>query len=138
VHVDAQPLNRAGDIAAAGVRGVVHVHGVDDGLVPYNQTQEMVRALDRVDVVSEVHTIVRRGDGESGTTVTGTALGAVVPGYQSPFAGHASERSTTHEVMRVGFGRLAQLLDEDREVTCNLAVLVHGDGDSVYTNTNIC
>src|SRR3954463_1646733 len=35
-------MARIGDIAAAGLRGVTVVQGVDDGLVPYNQSRELV------------------------------------------------------------------------------------------------
>jgi predicted alpha/beta-hydrolase family hydrolase len=133
-YLERAVVTRAADIAAAGVRGVVHVHGVDDGLVPYNQTLEMVRALDAAGVPSEVHTIIRRGEGEAGTTASGTVLGSAVPTYEPPLAGHASERSTTHAVMRTAFARLGQLLDEGIGVTCEAAVLVHGDADAVRTS----
>lgn len=96
----------AEQMAANGVKGVVVVHSVNDGLVPYNQGQEMVQALRAADIPTEFTTVLR-GDAEPGTTLTGYA------GQPAPagLAGHASEVSTTHPVMRIALDRLAVLLD---------------------------
>jgi hypothetical protein len=104
-------VSRAADIAAAGIRGVVLVHGLDDGLVPTNQSREMQAAMRAVGVPTELYTVVTRGpDSESGSTLTGAVLGGTGV-YESPFAGHASETSTTHTVNVTGFEVLAKVLD---------------------------
>jgi hypothetical protein len=53
-------------------------------------------------------TIGQKGDGESGTTITGYS-----PVKDSPYAGHASETSDTHVVMVTAFDRLWSLVDKD-------------------------
>lgn len=106
---------RAGDIAASGVKGVVVVHGVDDGLVPYNQAREMVVALRAAGVPTDVFTVVSRGGGETGTTMTGHVAGPLfgalgLEPYESPLPGHGWEGSTTHAVIKTGLDRLGALL----------------------------
>ncbi len=98
-------VTRGEDIKASGVKGVVLVHGVDDGLVPYNQSREMVTALRLNGVPAEMTTVLRRGSGESGTTLTGNVI------TDSPFAGHGTESSTTQLVLRIAHDRLLALLD---------------------------
>jgi acetyl esterase/lipase len=106
-------VTRADDIATSGIRGVVLVHGVDDGLVPINQSREMAAALQAAGVPVEMHTVLTREPGtEAGMTATGTVLGAT--GYESPLAGHASEASTTHTVGMAGFALLSELFDGAR------------------------
>lgn len=103
-------VTRAGDIKAAGIKGVMMVHGVDDGLVPANQSREMATALTQAGVPYHLFTVVRRtAESDRDTTITGHALSRVDSGYRSPFAGHASEKSETHVVMVKGFALLADL-----------------------------
>jgi acetyl esterase/lipase len=98
-------VRRAEDIEASGVMGVTLVHGADDGLVPYSQSREMQARLLALGVPTDMFTVGTRGEAsEPGTTLTGS-LGP--PGYQSPFAGHADEASTTHIVGNTGFDRLS-------------------------------
>jgi pimeloyl-ACP methyl ester carboxylesterase len=105
-------LTRAQDIKASGVRGVVLVQGVDDGLVPYNQSQEMRTALQAVGLPTQYFTVtLKSDDSERETTLTGAALGNVQADYRSPFAGHTSEMSTTHLVSLTGFERLAAIFE---------------------------
>ncbi|MEX0835248.1 MAG: hypothetical protein WD010_04105, partial [Nitriliruptor sp.] len=95
----------------SGLRGLVLVHGLDDGLVPTNQSREMQAAMRAVGVPTELYTVVTRGPGsEAGTTLSGTVLGGT-GAYESPFAGHASETSTTHTVNVTGFEVLSKVLD---------------------------
>lgn len=112
-YAEGAVVTRAGDMKAAGLKGAFVVHGVDDGLVPYNQAVEMTAALLAAQIPTESYQVVTRGTQEAGTTATGTALDPVMNalgiGYESPFAGHASEASTTHRVMRVALDRLATL-----------------------------
>jgi hypothetical protein len=49
----------------------------------------------------------RHGSGEPGTTITGYS-----GDDSSPFAGHASEKSTTHVVMVTALARLWELVDD--------------------------
>lgn len=116
-YLERTVVARAADIAASGIRGVVLVHGIDDGLVPTNQSREMQAAMRAVGVPTELYTVVTRGpDSEAGSTLTGVVLGAT-GAYESPFAGHASETSTTHTVGVTGFAALDRLLRGD-EVGC--------------------
>jgi acetyl esterase/lipase len=109
VYLDRTVVNRVDDIAAAGIKGVVMVHGVDDGLVGYNQSPEFLTRLRAAGIPVDFWTAVTRGDdSEPGTTLDGYVTGNV-PGYTSPFAGHASEASDTHIVGVAGFERLAAL-----------------------------
>jgi acetyl esterase/lipase len=105
-------VRRADDIKASGVMGVTMVHGVDDGLVPYSQSREMQTRLRALGVPTDMITVGSRGSGsEAGTTLTGS----LVPGFDSPMAGHADETSTTHLVGKTGFERLTAYL-RSREV----------------------
>jgi acetyl esterase/lipase len=107
---------RAGDIRAAGVRGVTLVHGADDGLVPYSQSREMQAALRSTGMPVDMITVGTRGAAsEPGTTLTG---GFGPPGYESPFAGHADEASTTHIVGTTGFERLSAYLRRGETPRC--------------------
>ena len=132
VYLDRTVVNRVDDIAASGVKGVVIVHGVADGLVGYNQTPEFATLLHSHGVPVDVWTAVTRGEkSESGTTLDGY-VGGNVPNYSSPFAGHASETSETHIVGATGFERLARLF-EGVTPACRVGVL---DGTVGWTQTN--
>lgn len=110
-YVDRSPVFRVPEIAESGVRGVVVVHALDDGLVPYNQSRELVAALGAAAVPVDLYTIGRRSaKSERETTLTGYVGGQVQDGYTSPLAGHGSEKSTTHIVMVTAFQRLAELV----------------------------
>jgi hypothetical protein len=121
-YLERAVVTRAGDIAAGGLRGAILVHGVDDGLVPYNQSREMAAALRGAGVPAEVHTVLTRESGsEPGTTITGTVLdpsGLLDP----PTAGHASDTSDTHTVAKAGFAALSAVLDGAR-VRCGEVVI---------------
>lgn len=114
VYLERTVVNRVGDIAASGIRGVIAVHGLEDGTVPYNQSQELVQRLRSVGVPVSFHTVATREEG----TEPGTTISSYTPAGQfSPGAGHATETSTTHTVGVTGFELLSRLLDE-REVRC--------------------
>ena len=103
---------RIADIKASGVRGVIVIHGFDDGLVPYNQAREMVAALVGARIPTDMFSIARRSpQSERETTATGYVGNQVDKNYTSPLAGHASEKSTTHIVMVTAFERLWALMD---------------------------
>lgn len=104
---------RMDDIDAAGLKGVVVVHGVDDGLVPYNQAREIASLLAQNQIPTQMVTIGQKSEkSERDTSATGHAVSNVDPDYSSPLAGHASEKSTTHIVMVTAFDYLWQVLDE--------------------------
>jgi hypothetical protein len=116
---------RISDIAAAGLKGVAVVQGVDDGLVPYNQSRELVAELRAQRIPVDDVTVGTRGDGEAGTTLTGNALSPA--GQQSPFAGHASEVSNTQLVGVTGFDLLDNLYLHHAAPACHESFR---DGDS--------
>jgi hypothetical protein len=106
---------RIDDIAASGVRGAVVIQGVDDGLVPYNQSREMVAALVQADIPVDGYTVGRKSpESENETTASGYAGNELDPNYRSPFAGHASEKSDTHIVMVTALDKLWDLLKGDQ------------------------
>lgn len=116
-------VTRGADIKASGLKGVLMVHAVDDGLVPYNQTREMAVALRAAAVPADVFTVTTRTDTEPGTTLDGYVTGNI-PGFTSPFAGHGSEVNEKHIVIRAGFQLLTQLLAGHRKPTCKDHVIV--------------
>lgn len=100
---DRTVVNRTPDIADAGLKGVYVVQGLMDGLVTSNQSRELQGLLRAQGVRVDLWTAVTRKAG----TEPGTTLDGYVPtGQTSPFAGHASETSTTHVVGAAGFAAL--------------------------------
>ncbi|HEX8003442.1 MAG TPA: alpha/beta fold hydrolase [Mycobacteriales bacterium] len=123
-------VTRMDDIKAAGIKGVVMVHGVDDGLVGYNQSPEFYTRLRAVGIPVDFWTAITRGErSEPGTTLDGYVT-SFIPGFESPFAGHASEASDTHIVGMAGFERLAALLRDGEAPACRTGIL---DGTTGYT-----
>lgn len=111
-YLERTVVYRMDDIAASGVRGAVVLHGLDDGLVPYNQGREMATRFREIDVPTEMVTIgMKSEESERETTASGHVLSNVDPNYRSPLAGHASEKSTTHIVMVTAFDRLWKILE---------------------------
>ncbi len=98
-----------------GLKGVVLVHALDDGLVPSNQSDEMALALNAVGVPAHFYPVFGNGGEESGTTATAIPLGPVAGAagqeYESPFAGHGWEGSDTQIVIKTGFDQLYDLMD---------------------------
>lgn len=88
------------------VGGVVVLHALNDGLVPYDQGREAALTLRAVGLPLDFYTIVRGDPAELGTTGT-AALGLPNP---LDLAGHAWEGSSTHPVMRTALARLWALL----------------------------
>ncbi len=138
VYAEHAVVNRVDDIAAAGVKGVVLMHGVADGLVPYNQSRELHARLLEAGLRAEFHTFVTRSaSSESGTTIDGYATGSV-PGYTSPFAGHASESSDTHIQNIAGFARLSEVL-RGLAPDCKEHTVDGASGLSFFVSTqNVC
>lgn len=110
VYAERTVVNRVDDIVASGVRGAFVVHAFEDGLVPYNQARELVESLRRGGLATDMHSVGSRDDeSEAGTTISGYA------GVDSPMTGHASERSTTHLVMRTAFELVDRLIAGELE-----------------------
>ena len=118
-------IARIADIASAGLKGVTVVQGVDDGLVPYNQSRELVAELRASRIPTDDVTAGTRGSGEAGTTASSYAIGSF--GEQSPFAGHGSEVSNTQLVIETGFSLLDDLYLHASAPACHDSVR---DGDS--------
>jgi pimeloyl-ACP methyl ester carboxylesterase len=112
-YADITNVARARDMK--GLEGAVVVNGLDDGLVPTNQSPEMTAALTAVGVPTHQLTVVGRDGGESGTTATaivaGPVLGTAGQQYTSPFAGHGWEGSDTQLVIKTGLDQLYSLMD---------------------------
>lgn len=89
----------------AGLQGAILTHGLNDGLVPYDQGREMATALRAIGVPVEFHTVVRGNAGGEGTTITGYA-GQNVDGL----AGHGTEDNDAHTLTALSFRLLDELL----------------------------
>jgi len=105
-YADLAVVSHIDEIAASGVKGVVMVHAIEDGLVPYNQSREFVPSLLGSGIPVEMYTAGRH-EGETGTTITGYS-----GNNGSPLAGHASEKSQRHIVMTTALARLWELVDD--------------------------
>lgn len=125
-YVELTNLARVQDMSY--LPSAVLVHGVDDLLVAYNQSRDMAAALRGVGVPTELFTVLGRGDGEPGTTITGLPFESAAPeaGYASPVAGHGWEGSNTHLVMRVGLEQLWRVM-AGKVVGPYRETLVHGE-----------
>jgi acetyl esterase/lipase len=115
-YLNATNLARVNDIAASGLKGAVLVQAaVDDGLVPVTQNREMATALRAVGIPTSVFSVLTRGQGEDGTTlssvVAGPVYGAAGLGpYESPLAGHGWEGSDTQAVIATAMQEVLRLL----------------------------
>lgn len=111
-YLNRSNITRAADMKAAGLKGVVLVHGVDDGLVTYDQSVTMRALLNVHGVPTQAYTVTFKSpESERETTATGYIGSQLDPEYRSPLAGHASEMSTTHIVSVLGFERLTAIYD---------------------------
>ena len=128
-YVHLTNIARASEMAY--LKGAILVHGTDDLLVQPNQSRDMARELRRVGVPTELFSVVGRGDGEAGTTITGFAVGSVPGGdglgYESPVAGHGWEGSDTQLVIRVGFEQLWKVM-AGKIIGPYREVIVDGEG----------
>lgn len=93
------------------LKGVVVVHGMDDGLVSTSQSPEMADALNAAGIPAHLYTVALRGEGESGGTLTGLIVTQTGQTYESPLAGHGWEGSDTQLVVRTGLEQLWALMD---------------------------
>jgi hypothetical protein len=102
-------IDRADDIAASGIRGVVVYHARFDGLAFYDRAEVLVAALRRLGVPVDVFEVGRRGSDESDT---------LTPGAPAQMAGHGSEISQTHIVIQGGLDRLTAHLTRAEPAPC--------------------
>ncbi len=117
-------VTRGADIKAAGIKGVVLVHDIDDGQAGYNQTQEMTAALLAQNIPTDTFNVTTK---QSGNTDDDTWLDkdvtGVIPGYDDPFVGHGSETSNTQLNITTGFDRLAALFAAGETPHCRQFVV---------------
>jgi acetyl esterase/lipase len=109
-------LNRADDIAGAGLKGIVLVHGVNDGMVPYNQAQEMARRLRQAGVPTDLYTAVRKAPGDQADD--SRLAPTDVPGHASEWAKHV--------VIDTGLDRVSALATRAEPPPCNRDFQVDG------------
>jgi hypothetical protein len=88
------------------IQGAVLTHGLNDGLVPYNQGREMAGALRANGIPTEFWTVATCAPGSEGTTITGHAtLGG------RGVCGHGTESNDAHTLTALSFGLLDQVLE---------------------------
>jgi hypothetical protein len=91
------PIEHVDKIKASGLRGAFLVHGVDDGLVPYQQSVDMTKALRDAGIKTDFWTARKRRPGdEPDTTLSGRF------GTPSGDSGHASDTAIKHLVPSTG------------------------------------
>jgi acetyl esterase/lipase len=106
VYADRTVVNRTQDIAASGIKGVFIAHGIVDGLVTHDESRQLQVLLRAQQIPVDMYAVLTHSSGsEAGTTLDGYAP---VP-HDSPFAGHASETSTTQDVGVAGFAALTDI-----------------------------
>ena len=131
VYADRTVVNRTQDIAASGIKGVVIAHGVVDGLVTHDESRQLQALLRAQDIPVDMAAFLTHSKtSEAGTTIDGYAP---VP-HDSPFAGHASETSTTQDVGVAGFAALAKLYSTT-PFTCGEALYDGATGKWSYGDT---
>lgn len=88
-----------------GLKGAILTHGLNDGLVPYDQGREMAAALRATGVPVEFHTVTTSAPGGEGTTVTG-----YTPAGGMGLAGHGTESNDAHALTALSFALLHEIL----------------------------
>lgn len=124
-------VSHAEAIATSGVQGVLHVHGLEDGLVPYDQARELSEQLRVHGLPQEFVTLLRRdpdnAPDQQNDNLTNYVVRPVDPAYDSPFAGHGDERFADNDVMATGFARLGDLVGGVPISACAEVVLDAGE-----------
>jgi pimeloyl-ACP methyl ester carboxylesterase len=106
-YVRRSPALRGPAIAASGIKSAIVVHALADGLVPYNHGRETATVVAAAGVPVDFYTVARGACSETGTSL-GVTFGLFDPLCS---AGHATESSSTHVVMRTAFDALYRLAD---------------------------
>jgi hypothetical protein len=103
-YLNRSPALKASAMKSSGLKGVVVAHGVLDGEVTSDQSDQMVAALALAGVPTDYYTSVFKApETPPGLTLDGDILG-LIPGYESPFAGHVNA-----VVLETALGRLDAL-----------------------------
>lgn len=97
---------RAREIAASGIGGAVFVNAIEDGMAPYDQGRQLQAALRGAGVATDFFSVARRDE----KSEAGTTLGSYA-GIATGMAGHSSEVSDTHILMRTAYDRLWALIE---------------------------
>lgn len=101
-------------LRATGLPVAAIVHDVDDGLVPYNQTQETRAAFDAGGIPLQTYDIVFKDYCTQGNQTTATSYAPVPGGEQAIcLAGHANENDSTTPLMRTAFAALDTIVSGD-------------------------
>lgn len=109
-YADHVVTTHAAQIASSGIKGVVMLHGVMDGLVTHDISRQLEALLLAQGMpVDFTAFVTHTAHSESGTTIDGY----LPTGQPSPFAGHASEVSETQDVGVAGFAALADIYAGD-------------------------
>ena len=91
------------------IQGAVLTHGLNDGLVPYDQGREMAAALRAAGIPTDFWTVATCAPGSEGTTITGHAtLGG------QGVCGHGTESNDAHTLTALSFSLLHAMLGGDR------------------------
>jgi hypothetical protein len=130
-YVDFAVVTHAEQIAASGIKGVVIVHGIDDGEVPYDMSVEMQARLIQADVPTAFYSVATKTPGtDCSTTIEGDVFAALpiqpIPCELDPMAGHGGEGSQNQLVIQTGFRAFDALFNQDRVPTGHQAFLVDG------------
>lgn len=98
-------------LQASGLPVAAVIHDVDDGLVPYNQTQEARLAFRAAGIAVQSYDVVFKDFCTQGNQTTATSY-APIPGAEQQIclAGHANENDSTTPVMRTAFRALDTML----------------------------
>ena len=109
-------VNRTADIAASRLKGIALVHGVNDGLVPYNQSAEFARAMRQTAVPVDFYSATRKAPGDQADDTQ------IVP---TDAPGHGSEHAR-HIVIDTGLDLVSAFARGDRPPPCNRDFTVDG------------
>lgn len=102
------------------IERAILTHGLNDGLVPYNQGREMAGALRASGILVDFWTVATCPNDSEGTTITGHAgLGG------RGICGHGTESNDDHTLTALSFGLLDQVLQGARP----------GDGEHIVDGT---
>jgi dipeptidyl aminopeptidase/acylaminoacyl peptidase len=99
------PIEHVDRIKASGLRGAIFVHGIDDGLVLYQQSVDMTKALRKAGIKTDLWTARKRRPGDEPDTQL-SARG----GNPGPDSGHASDTAIHHLVPSTGLKVIHDLI----------------------------
>lgn len=127
-YVRRAPVERAWEMALAGLKAAAVIHGMNDGTVPSNQGREMAQALAAAAIPTQMFNVLRPAEGQGAGTTGTSALGLGAIDDFLLIAGHGWEGDETHPVIRTGFEVLEGLLDGSYDAATPYAEHVVDDG----------